>query len=467
MEACRRLGHRSAGLEANRSAAFLQLGRFEDARDAGIAALRLDPNHANAHVNLATAYMALRDQPNAIALLRRAVELNPGLIEAYINLGGALSEVGDHHGALAAQHRALELDPNNPRAMSGLALGYQMLKRRDEALELFRRAIALAPNFAETHVRYGAALLAVGQYQEGFREYDWRRYETIPRKTQDLYADTGWAGQALEGKTIALYWEQSLGDSLQFIRYAQLLKERGATVVVDCQASLQRLFAAQPYIDRVVNQDSTSAKPNWDYSASIVSLPHLFSTTLDSVPAPAPYISVTPNSVSPAVANAPGLKVGLVWAGNPAYRNDRKRSIDLSAFDPLASIPGVSWFSLQVGPQSARLQQPTHLPLQDLGSAIADWVDTAELVQQLDLVITVDTAVAHLAGAMGKQVWVLVPDAADWRWLLARDDSPWYPGMRLFRQEQADAWEPVIARVGSKLVELTHASQSVAAEPAV
>jgi tetratricopeptide (TPR) repeat protein len=459
MEACRRLGHRSAGLEANRSAAFLQLSRFEDARDAGIAALRLDPNHANAHVNLATAYMALRDQPNAIALLRRAVELNPGLIEAYINLGSALSEVGDYHGALAAQHRALELDPNNPRAMSGLALGYQMLKRRDEALELYRRAIALAPSFAETHVRYGAALLAVGQYQEGFREYDWRRYETIPRKTQELYTDSNWAGQPLEGKTIVLYWEQSLGDSLQFIRYAQLLKERGATVVVDCQPTLQRLLAAQNYVDRLATQDSGGTKPTWDYSASIVSLPHLFGTTLDTVPAPAAYITAPSGSPHPTLANAQGLKVGLVWAGSPAYRNDRKRSIDLSAFEPLAAVPGISWFSLQVGPPSARLQQPTHLAIQDLGSTLTDWVDTAQLIQQLDLVITVDTAVAHLAGAMGKPVWVLVPDAADWRWLLGRDDSPWYPSLRLFRQEQADAWEPVIARVGSKLVELTHTTR--------
>lgn len=460
MEACRRLGHRSAGLEANRSAAFLQLGRFEDARDAGIAALRLDPNHANAHVNLATAYMALRDQPNAIALLRRAVELNPGLIEAYINLGSALSEVGDYHGALAAQHRALELDPNNPRAMSGLALGYQMLKRRDEALELYRRAIALAPNFAETHVRYGTALLAVGQYQEGLREYDWRRYETVPRKTQEIYGDSTWAGQPLEGKAIALYWEQCLGDSLQFIRYAQLLKERGATVLVDCQPTLQRLFAAQPYVDNVVNHEPGAAKSRWDYSASLVSLPHLLGTTLDTIPAPPAYIKAPASASHPALASASGLKVGLVWAGNPAYRNDRKRSIDLSAFEPLAAIPGISWFSLQAGPQSARLQQPSHLPLQDLGSGLTDWVDTAQLVEQLDLVITVDTAVAHLAGAMGKPTWILLPDAADWRWLLGRDDSPWYPSVRLFRQEQADAWEPVIARVGSKLVELTQAPHS-------
>lgn len=453
MEACRRLGHRSAGLEANRSAAFLQLSRFEDAREAGLAALRLDPNHANAHVNLATAYMALRDQPNAIALLRRAVELNPGLTEAFINLGTALSEVGDVHGALAAEHRALELDPNNPRAISGLALVYRMMRRRDEALELYRRAIALAPNYAETHYRYGQALLSVGQYQEGFREFDWRRYETIPRKTQERYGDNTWAGQSLEGKTIVVYWEQSFADTLQFLRYAKLLKERGARVLVDCQPTLQRLVAAQPYIDGFVSQDNTE-RQTWDYSAPLLSLPHLFGTTLDSVPAEVPYLTVPTGPAHPTLSAAHGLKVGMVWAGSPTFRGDRKRSIDLSVFEPLSSVEGVSWFSLQMGPASTQLQHFTRPALLDMSPIIGDWVDTAQLVQQLDLVLSVDTAVAHLAGALGKPCWVLVSENADWRWLLGRDDSPWYPTVRLFRQEQADAWEPVVGRVAVQLAEL-------------
>lgn len=459
MEACRRLGHRSAGLEANRSAAFLQLGRFEDAREAGLAALRLDPNHANAHVNLATAYMALRDQPNAIALLRRAVELNPGLTEAFINLGGALSEVGDAHGALAAQHRALELDPNNPRAIAGLALVYKMMRRRDEALELYRRAIALAPNYAETHFRYGQALLTVGQYQEGFRELDWRRYETIPRKTQERYGDTTWAGQSLEDKTIALYWEQSVADTIQFVRYAKLLKERGARVVVDCQPSLQRLLAGQPYVDAIISQDNASERQTWDYAAPLLSLPHLLGTTLDSVPAEIPYLAAPLGASHPAVASAPGLKVGLVWAGSPTFRGDRKRSIDLSVFEPFGSVEGVSWFSLQVGPASAQLQHYGRPALTDLSPSLGDWADTAQIIAQLDLVISVDTAVAHLAAAMGKPCWILVSENADWRWLLSREDSPWYPGVRLFRQEQADAWEPVVARAATQLGELVRSRQ--------
>ncbi len=460
MEACRRLGHRSAGLEANRSAAFLQLGRFDDAREAGLAALRLDPNHANAHVNLATAYMALRDQPNAIALLRRAVELNPGLTEAFINLGTALCEVGDVHGALAAEHRALELDPNNPRAIAGLALVYKLMRRRDEALELYRRAIALAPNYAETHHRYGQALLTVGQYQEGFREFDWRRYETIPRKTQERYGDSTWAGQSLEGKTIVAYWEQSFSDTIQFVRYAKLLKERGARVLIDCQPSLQRLVAAQPYVDGLISQDNSAERQTWDFTAPLLSLPHLFGTTLDSIPSETPYLAPPAAAPHPAIGAAPGVKVGLVWAGSSTFRGDRKRSIDLSVFEPLGSVDGVSWFSLQTGPAVGQLQHYPRPALTDLSASLVDWADTAQIIQQLDLVITVDTAVAHLAGALGKPCWILISENPDWRWLLGRDDSPWYPAVRLFRQEQADAWEPVVARVATQLTELVRARQS-------
>lgn len=461
MDACRRLGHRSAGLEANRSAAFLQLSRFEDAREAGIAALRLDPNHANAHVNLATAYLALRDLPNAIALLRRAVELNPNLTEAYINLGGALAEVDDYQGALAAQHRALELDPNNPRAISGLALAYQLMKRRDEALELYRRAISLAPNFAETHTRYGVALLSLGQYQEGFRELEWRRFEGAAHKHLELYGETMWAGQGLEDKTILLYAEQGFGDALQFLRYAALLNQRGARVIIDAPPSLHRLLLAQPYVSAAFSSDNAhEGKPEWQYAAPLMSLPHLFGTTLDSVPAQVPYVSVAPATPHPAISAAPGLKVGLVWAGDPAHRNDRRRSIDPSAFEPLASVEGVSWFSLQLGAASEQLLRVARPQVHDLSGEIQDWTDTAQLVEQLDLVISVDTAVAHLVGAMGKPGWVLLSEQADWRWLLARNDSPWYPSLRLFRQEQTGAWEPVIARVCTHLASMVRPSVS-------
>ena len=455
MDACRRLGHRSAGLEANRSAAFLQLSRYEDARDAGIAALRLDPNHANAHVNLATAYLAIRDLPNAIALLRRAVELNPNLTEAYIHLGGALAELDDYQGSLAAQHRALELDPNNPRAISGLALAYQLMKRRDEALELYRRAISLAPNFAETHYRYGVALLSVGQYQEGFREFEWRRFENSGVKYLDLYGETMWSGQPLEDKTVVLYWEHGIGDALQFVRYAKLLTDRGARVIIDCPPSLHRLLAAQPYVTSVFFSDTNGdARPEWDYAAPLLSLPHLFGTTLDSVPSQVPYLTVPPGSPDSMIASAPGLKVGLVWAGDPTHRNDRRRSIDLAAFEPLAGVEGVSWFGLQLGTANEQLQRVVRPQVYDLSGVINDWTDTAQLIEQLDLIISVDTAVAHLAGALGKQCWVLISEQADWRWLLARDDSPWYPSLRLFRQEQTGAWEPVIARVRSQLAAL-------------
>jgi hypothetical protein len=238
-----------------------------------------------------------------------------------------------------------------------------------------------------------------------------------------------------------------------------LLKERGARVFVDCQPSLQRLVAAQPYIDGLVSQDNSSERQTWDFSAPLLSLPHLFGTTLDSIPSDVPYIIAPVTASHPAISAAPGMKVGLVWAGSQTYRGDRKRSIDLSVFEPLGGVEGVSWFSLQTGPAVVQLQHYARPALTDLSMSLTDWAETAQVIQQLDLVITVDTGIAHLAGALGKPCWVLISENADWRWLLSRDDSPWYPAVRLFRQEQADAWEPVVARVATQLSELIRARQ--------
>lgn len=449
MDACRRLGNRSAGLEANRCVAFLQLGRFEEARDAGRAALQLDPNHANAHVNLGAAYAALKDYPNAIALQRRATELSPRLTEAYIALGNTLLEAGDAQGALVAHNKALELDPNSPRAASGLAQAYQAMKRRDEALGLYRQAIALSPNFPEPHVRYGEQLLQLGHFSEGLKELEWRRYLPAASRYLDRYPGSMWAGQDVAGATVTLYAEDGYSDALQFIRYAQVLKERGARVIVDAKTALHRLLLAQPYVDAVYDGDDE--QPRHDHFASLLSLPHLLGTQLETIPSQVPYLHVTPSAPPPELGNAAGLKVALVWAGDPGHSADRQRSIPLSTLDMLAEIPSVSWFSLQLGSAREQLHTPLRMRITDLSQHISDFQDTAQLLQHVDLLLTVDTAAAHLAGALGRPTWLLLDEQASWRWLLERTDSPWYPGMRLFRQERAGAWEPLLSRVASEL----------------
>lgn len=449
MDACRRLGNRSAGLEANRCVAFLQLNRYEEARDAGRAALQLDPNHANAHVNLGAAYAAVKDYPNAIALQRRATELSPRLTEAYIALGNTLLEAGDAQGALAAHNKALELDPNSPRAACGLAQAYQAMKRRDEALSLYRQAIGLSPNFPEPHVRYGEQLLQLGGLSEGLKELEWRRYLPASSRYLDRYPGTMWAGQDVAGSTVTLYAEDGYSDAIQFIRYARMLKERGARVIVDAKSALHRLLLAQSYVDSVYDGDDE--QPRHDHFASLLSLPHLLGTQFETIPNDVPYLFVPPSTPPPELAAAQGLKVGLVWAGDPNHTADRQRSIPLSTLDMLADIPSVSWFGLQVGPAREQLHTPMRMRITDLSPHIGDFQDTAQLLQHVDLLLTVDTAAAHLAGALGRPTWLLLDEQASWRWLLDRTDSPWYPGMRLFRQERAGAWEPLLSRVASEL----------------
>ncbi len=452
MEACRRLGHRSAGLEANRCVAYLQLGRNEEARDAGRVALQLDPNHANAHVNLGAAYAALKDYPNAIALQRRATDLAPRLTEAFISLGNTLLEAGDAQGALAAHNKALELEPNNPRAVTGLAQAYDAMRRRDEALGLYRQAITLSPNFPQPHHLYGCQLLQLGDFDQGWTEFEWRRFLPGARKYMDRYPGTMWSGQDLTGSTIALYAEEYFGDTLQFIRYAKLLKERGARVIVDCKAALHRLLIAQPYIDAVYDGDDD--QPPYDHFAAIPSLPHLMATTPHTIPSEVPYMQVPPSAPAAEVAAAPGLKVALVWAGDPTNPADRHRSIPLATLDMLADVPGVSWFSLQLGPAREQLHTPLRLRVTDLSAHVTDFQDTAQLLQHVDLLLTVDTAAAHLAGALGRPTWLLLDEQANWRWLLERNDSPWYSSVRLFRQERAGAWEPLLLRVAAELGDL-------------
>ncbi|MEN9578397.1 MAG: hypothetical protein RJA70_1406 [Pseudomonadota bacterium] len=474
MEACRRLGHRSAGLEANRCAAFLQLGRFEEARDAGFAALQLDPNHANAHVNLGSAYVALGDYRSAVALQRRATELAPTLAEAFINLASSLLECEDPQNALIAENRALELEPTNPRALSGLAQCYQTLGRRAEAADLYRRALGFAPTFAEAHTKYGQLLLSEGLLPEGFKEFEWRRSEPAAKKWNTRYPGAMWAGQDLSGKTIVLFAEGNHADVVHFARYCSAFKQRGARVIVDCRTPLHRLISGQSYVDEVV--DATEAgPPSFDYYAPLLSLPHVFGTAANTIPDPGGYMK--PPAAGPAaelLSGAVGIKIGVSWAGDPRQKGTRQRSMSFEQLAPLFDLSGVAWFSLQVGPERAQLSRIQH-PLTDLGVTFSDFADTAWAISQLDLIITVDSTVAHIAGALGKAVWVMLPHQADWRWMVDREDSPWYKRARLFRQQPVAGWEPLVGnlkrQLGYSLVKLaqvaTRASASVAPPPVV
>jgi tetratricopeptide (TPR) repeat protein len=427
-------------------------GRAAEAAACFRTALALRPDCAGAHLNLGLLLLGVGRVDEAAACCRQAVADDPGLAAAHNGLGAAALVQGRLAEAAASLERALTLQPAFAEAHNNLGGVLQASGRPVEAAGQYRAALALRPDYALAHENLGMTLLALGDYVEGFCEYEWRQRGPAPPCPP-------WDGGDPDGRTLLLVAEQGLGDTLQFIRFAPLVRARGARVIVACQPELVRLLGSLPVLDRVVALGEPW--PAADAWAALLSLPRLLGTTLATVPAEVPYLAPSPGEAAAwaaRLAGGPGLKVGLVWAGNP-YPNlpkgqavDRRRSVALRQFAPLAGVPGVTWVSLQKGAAAAEAEAPPPgLSLLDPMAGVADFADTAALVAGLDLVIGVDTAVIHLAGALARPVWVLSRFDACWRWLSGRDTSPWYPTLRLFRQPAPGAWQPVIERVAAAL----------------
>jgi hypothetical protein len=325
--------------------------------------------------------------------------------------------------------------------------------RFDDALKSFQKAVEIKHDLAEAHFNMSLTILLSGDLKAGWEKYEWRRKLTEVTGTY-IFKKEPWRGEDVSGKRILLYGEQGFGDTLQFIRYAGMLSGRGAEVYVECQPELVSLLSDLAGISCVVGRGA--ALPEYDYHCPILSLPGFFGTEIETIPAAIPYISVSPVKLSSWRDRLRGdgsrLKVGLSWAGRPTHKKDHYRSLSLSLMSPLGGVAGVTFYSLQKGEASLQsVSPPSGMKLVDYTSELGDFSDTAGLLGNLDLVISVDTAVVHLAGAMGKRVWTLLPYAPDWRWLLGREDSPWYPTMRLFRQPAPGDWQTVIAQVAASL----------------
>jgi tetratricopeptide (TPR) repeat protein len=344
----------------------------------------------------------------------------------------------------------------NPELVEAhLNLGVALMAKTDvvPAITSFRRAIDLRPDSAKAHYNLALALLSSGNFREGWTENEWRwlcKGFTTPlrRFTQPL-----WDGSPLHGRTILLHCEQGFGDSIQFIRYAPLVAERGGRVVLWAPPELLSLMRGVQGVETVATAEPF---PPFDVHCPLLSLPRALDTRLESIPANVPYLFADPVRTArwkdKVVASANGLKIGLAWAGRPTHTNDRNRSIGLKQLAPLAEITGVTFYSLQKGSSAHHAAgAPSGMNLIDLTDELHDFADTAALIENLDMVIAVDTSVAHLAGAMGKRVWVLLPFSADWRWLLNREDNPWYPTMRLFRQKQIGNWDATIIELARAL----------------
>lgn len=479
-------------------------GCFSEAALLGWELLKQDPGEPAWLKLLALAEHRQGNQAAALVLLKRAIKAEPDGVAQWNDLGNVYSSVGDFQLAEEAYRTALSYDPGCAEAYNNL--GVLAGEREDyvEARRLYEKALRLRPKYAEAIYNLGIALTAVGKYQKAAHRYEqtialepahpragfnlaltrlqlgdlaggWKHWESRWLTPQlapawRKYPQPVWRGGSLAGKRILLYAEQGMGDTLQFIRYLPMVAARGATIVLEVQAPLIRLF--QPLYEGWTTHSQGSGHPvilaqaeelpPFDTHCSLMSLPAVFNTTLNSIPAAAGYLR---RGHHPPAENTAALRVGIVWAGSSTHKRDHARSVPLSIMRPLLELPDIHWVSLQKGPPADQLAElavtdPAFLQIEDNTAGFNDYADTAAAMDALDLVIAVDTSVAHLAGAMGKPVWILIEQhLPDWRWMLERKDTPWYRSARLFRQRTAGDWAAVVVTLREELKKLLEARQ--------
>lgn len=456
--------------------------RYADAVLLLANAVERRPGSPEALCNLALALRGLGRLDEAVAACDAALALSPDHAPAHHNRGNALLDLDRPAEAAAAHERAVALDRKNAESLYGLGNALRELHRFDAAMDCYEKALEIAPGRAD--IRFNVALLNLltGRLREGFAGYSHRLEKPEFAELRGRFPAPAWTGEPVDGRTVLLHPEQGAGDVIQFVRYAPLLAARGARVICAVTAPLKPLIdsLAGPSIE--VTVWDRIAPPAHDLHCPYLSLPHGFGTTLDTVPAGVPYLTASPPGIETMAtrladvvaaagrpegdagpASGPRLRVGLVWAGNPAFANDRHRSIPLAALAPLLALPSIDFVSLQKDLREgdeALLQQHG---VAQLGPDLTDFAATAAAISSLDLVIAVDTAVAHLAGALGKRVWILLPFSPDWRWLTGRVDTPWYPTARLFRQPALGDWGSVATALCEALGEAGRSARSIPA----
>jgi tetratricopeptide (TPR) repeat protein len=440
----------------NRGNALQALGRFEEALNSYDSALAIDSKHVDALSSRGTALYHRGRYTEALTSYETAFTVTPSALRA-VNVGNALQALGDYGRALTLYDRALELNPDSVEALNNRGNALRALNRHEEALASYIKATEIAPEDAHAHWNEGLVRLLMGDYERGWQKYEWRWRNRQLNASPRLSDEPQWHGdEAIAGKTVLVHAEQGFGDAIQFIRYVPLLAARGASVAVACHESLRDLFSQINGVREVVT--SADALPRFDYHVPLISLPYAFKTTLGDIPAHVPYLNVRAQDIEPwkaKLAVRPGFKVGLAWMGNPKFTAAGAKSCSLEQLQLLLDQPACTFISLQKGDAAAGIRAlglTGHIA--DHTGELHSFSDTAALITNLDLVISIDTAVAHLAGALGKPVWILLPFAADWRWLRHRQDSPWYPSARLFRQPRLGDWDSVLHEIHDALAEL-------------
>jgi len=405
------------------------------------------PHHRAAQHFLGVLLCEEEDIAQALPLLKTSAEKAPPNADYFNNLAIALTAADRPTEAIEALQQGLAIAPNRAETHNTLGRAYQALNRIDDAIAAYRRAIALAPPLVEAHWNLSLMLLLSGDYATGWPEYEWRL-----RLPGQAAAPPGvaWDGTVVAGLRLLVYTEQGFGDALQFSRYVPLLVDRGVEVFVYCHRAVSRLMGSID--DRLTVVEFGQELPRVDAHFPLMSLARLYSPSIDAIPTRIPYVSPPPPTVSTwrerLGADPARRKIGLAWAGRTRTLHEKRRPIPVTALAPLAALPDTSFVSLQKDDESGETARwPGPRPLLDWTDELHDFADTAALVEALDLVVSIDTGVAHLAGALGRPTFVLLPFAPDWRWMMTRADSPWYPTARLFRQEEPGAWGPVVSQL--------------------
>ena len=421
-------------------------GQLDDAIRGYARALALNPRMPDVYNNMGVALRSQGKLDAAVASYRRSLVLRPDNPGVYSNMGNALRELGRLQLAAASHAQAVRRAPKSPEAIYNLGLVLRDMGQVDKAMACFDKALAFRPDHVDCRWDRALTLLLKGDFLEGFEEYEWRwKLERSPPRG---FSQPLWDGKPMKGKTLLIHQEQGFGDIIQFARYVPIVRAQGqCTVIVECQPELVRLLSTVPGVSKVVIRGAPL--PHFDAYLPMLSVPRVLRTTLETVPKDVPYLYPPElHSVTLPPTGKGQRKVGIAWAGKPTHRNDRNRSCPITHFLEFAGVPGLTIYSLQKGEAAKDLQvHGCDALVTDVGRQLEDFADTAAVIHQLDLVISVDTAVAHLAGALGKPVWVVLPLAPDWRWLATGETSPWYPSMRLFRQQRHGDWEDVFVRM--------------------
>jgi Flp pilus assembly protein TadD len=450
------LNPRAAEYHGNLGVALGELGRTGEAIAAYQRAIALQPNAAQYHNNLGSALRKEGRLDEAVTSYHQALYLRPDYADPHYNLANIYKDVGKFDEAAARYRHALALRPDWLVAYNNLGNALCAAGRFDEATTVSRQALAKLPQSPLAHWNFGLMLLRHGDLENGLPEYEWRWQARELRLKTRNFVQPRWDGSDLAGRRILLHAEQGFGDTIQFIRYVPMVRARGGKIIVAAQPELTPLLQCVEGVEQWI--PTANGFGDFDVHCPLASLPGVMKTTAATIPAMPGYLQVNEElrlAWQEQVAAEPGLKVGIAWAGGPSHPHDRERSMRLAQLRPLAEVPGVTVISLQKG--AASKQSVEGIKVIDWTEEIEDFADTAALIANLDLVISVDTAVAHLAGAMGKPVWVLLAMVPDWRWMLDRQDSPWYPTMRLWRQKRWNDWQAPVAAAAEALAKFPRA----------